>query len=112
MAVAVTAAAMAAVSPASASVQEAPAAVAAGAFACGVAGYNLDHHPFAQHFLQNVNLRNGPAWGCQIVGTAAPVNSVDYYCTTDGFTYLRTASTKLGWVSNLYLDDGGSRIPC
>lgn len=67
---------------------------------------------YAQHFTRDVSLRNGPAWGCKVINTASVTNQVDCWCTTDGFTYVRTASTKYGWVSNLYLDDGGSGIPC
>ncbi|MBH1937705.1 SH3 domain-containing protein [Streptomyces sp. AV19] len=96
-------------------VQLAPAAVASEAtetFACGVTARNRDSGPYGQYFLQNVNLRNGPEWRCDVKYTATPVNKVDYYCTTDGFTYLRTASTKYGWVHNSYLKGGGSTIPC
>ncbi|SDD48384.1 SH3 domain-containing protein [Streptomyces prasinopilosus] len=93
-------------------VHMAPAAVAAEAAACGVTASNRDKSVYGQYFLRDVNLRNGPAWECDITNTATPVNQVDYYCTTDGFTYLRTASTKYGWVYNGYLKDGGSTIPC
>ncbi|WP_413804368.1 hypothetical protein [Streptomyces sp. OE57] len=96
-------------------VQLAPAAVAAQAaeaVACGVSGTNRDTGPYGQYFLRDVSLRNGPAWECRVTNTASPVNKVDYFCTTDGFTYLRTASTKYGWVYNGYLKGGGSTIPC
>ncbi|WP_225829195.1 SH3 domain-containing protein [Streptomyces naphthomycinicus] len=92
-----------------ATVSAAPAAQAA---ACGVTGSNRDTGPYGQYFLRDVNLRNGPDWACRITDTATPVNKVDYFCTTDGFTYLRTASTKYGWVYNGYLKGGGSTIPC
>ncbi|WP_166026849.1 hypothetical protein [Streptomyces chilikensis] len=107
VAAAVAAAAFATLSPASAST-----ATAAEAAACGVTPTNRDTSAYGQYFTQDVYLRSGPEWGCQILHTASVTNKVDYWCTADGFTYLRTASTKYGWVSNLYLVKGGSHIPC
>ncbi|MEU8431560.1 SH3 domain-containing protein [Streptomyces sp. NPDC029216] len=111
VAVAATAAVFVTVSPTSASAQQASESVIPGAAACGVTPHNRDTRPYAQFFTQDVNLRNGPAWGCQIVDTAKVTNQVDLWCTTDGFTYVRTASTKYGWVSNLYLSAGNIK-PC
>jgi hypothetical protein len=82
------------------------------AAACGVTAPDRDTRAYGQYFLQNVNLRNGPAWECDIDDTATTANSVDYHCTTGGFTYLRTASTKYGWVHNSYLVGGGTNVQC
>ncbi|MFI1676932.1 SH3 domain-containing protein [Streptomyces sp. NPDC020607] len=98
--------------PATASAQQSVGTVTSQAAACGVTPRNRDTSPYAQHFKSDVYLRNGPAWGCGIVDTAKVTNKVDYWCSTDGFTYVRTASTKYGWVYNGYLKDGGSSVPC
>ncbi|MFC9586189.1 hypothetical protein ACFVJ8_25665 [Streptomyces yangpuensis] len=112
-AMAATAAAVAMVSPASAATQQAPTAVASETAAvCGVTPRHRDFSEYKQHFTQNVYLRNGPAWGCDILNSASVTSKVDYWCSADGFTYLRTESRKYGWVSNLYLRDGGSAMPC
>ncbi|MFE1409161.1 SH3 domain-containing protein [Streptomyces sp. NPDC058770] len=102
-AVAATAAVFAVVSPTSASAQQASEAVTPGALACGVTPVNRDTRPYGQLFNRDVNLRSGPAWECAILDSAKVTNSVDVWCTTDGFTYVRTASTKYGWVYNDYL---------
>ncbi|MFH8471166.1 hypothetical protein [Streptomyces sp. NPDC018000] len=107
-AVAVTAAVFAMASPASASSLQAPEAAAV----CGVTPTNRDYRPYEQFFKQDVNLRNGPAWECKILNTAGVTSKADYWCSADGFTYLRTESTKQGWVANIYLRGGGSTIPC
>ncbi|MEU5216609.1 SH3 domain-containing protein [Streptomyces sp. NPDC020807] len=83
-----------------------------GVTACGVKPTNRDTSAYGQYFTQSVNLRNGPAWECDILDTATVTNQVDYWCTTDGFSYVRTASTKYGWVWNGYLKGGGSTVPC
>lgn len=95
-------------------VQMAPAAVAAEAreAACGVSGANLDQRPNGQYFQQPVSIRTGPAWECRVFDTATTRNAVDYYCTTDGFTYLRTKARVRGWVWNGYLVDGGTNVQC
>ncbi|UUS34500.1 MULTISPECIES: hypothetical protein [Streptomyces] len=89
-----------------------PAAVAAEAVACGVSALDRDRRQNGQYFTQDVYLRTGPAWSCGITGSATTANYVDYHCTTAGFTYLRTASTKLGWVHNSYLVGGGTNVRC
>jgi uncharacterized protein YgiM (DUF1202 family) len=103
VAVAATAAVFATVSPTSASAQQASEAVTLGAAACGVTPVNRDTRPYGQFFNRDVNLRDGPAWECDVIDSAKVTNSVDVWCTTDGFTYVRTAVSKYGWVYNGYL---------
>jgi hypothetical protein len=47
-----------------------------------------------------------------IIDEATTANYVDYHCTTGGFTYLRTAPTKHGWVYDGYLVNGGTKVQC
>lgn len=95
-----------------AAVQLAPTATAAETAACGVSAPDRDTRSYGQYFTQDVYLRNGPGWECDIIGQATTANNVDYHCTTGGFTYLRTASTKYGWVYNGYLVNGGTNVQC
>ncbi|WP_196279177.1 SH3 domain-containing protein [Catellatospora vulcania] len=89
----------------------------AAALPCGVSGPDVDQSAYGKKFTRSVSLRNGPDWQCDVTDTATINNSVDYHCFVydanwETWTYLRTATTKYGWVWDGYLSDGGSQIHC
>ena len=93
-----------------------PARAIAAEGGCGPVEPDLDHRSYDYNFLRSVNLRLGPHWSCAIVHTATINNLVDYHCYDAGddgtWTYLRTASTRFGWVWDGYLAGGGSLVHC
>ncbi|MEH1167737.1 SH3 domain-containing protein [Micromonospora sp. CPCC 205539] len=91
-------------------------AAPASAAPCGVTAADTDQSPYGQNFLQNVSLRTGPDWTCKVTGTATYNNLVDYHCYVNvnnvKWVYLRTATTKYGWVWADFLVEDGSYQPC
>ncbi|MGP4092179.1 hypothetical protein [Streptomyces sp. KR55] len=96
---------------------QAASAVAEEAVECGITAPDNDQKEYGYYFEQRVYLRTGPAWVCGTDDfTPTPNNLVDYHCWARGdgttWTYLRTATSKYGWVWDSYLQDGGSHVQC
>jgi Bacterial SH3 domain len=59
------------------------------------------------------NIRTGPRASCNIVGIADLGDPLNYFCSSNGWTFLEDTSTgSIGWVSNTILAGGGSTTPC
>jgi hypothetical protein len=60
-----------------------------------------------------LNIRNGPSYSCRVIGKAYSYERLRYYCTSDGWTYLRNMSRgTTGWAVNDYLSRNGSNEFC
>ena len=63
--------------------------------------------------MSPLNIRTGPKTSCPVVGKAYNYHRLRYYCTSDGWTYLRNTSAGIkGWAMNQYLSRNGSRQFC
>jgi SH3-like domain-containing protein len=60
-----------------------------------------------------VNIRNGPDYGCPVIGQAYQYDPVRYYCGYGGWTYLYDLySGTTGWMRNEALHTSGGTPYC